>query len=90
MMNVSLITREYLECFKKEIIAEIQALKQQPQQNDWLRSADVRKMLGISAGTLQTLRISGELPYSRMGKTIVYSRKAIEKMLQKNMKNKID
>ncbi len=32
----------------------------------WLRSKDVRKMLGISDSTLQTMRIKGTIPAYKM------------------------
>jgi excisionase family DNA binding protein len=38
----------------------------------WLRSRDVRKMLGISDSTLQTMRISGTIPAYRLGSSWFY------------------
>ena len=38
-------------------------------RKDVLKSKDVRDMLGISAGTLQTLRINGTLAWSKIGGT---------------------
>jgi len=37
-----------------------------------LRSADVKKMLGISTGSVQNLRISGKLKFSKVNGTIFY------------------
>lgn len=33
----------------------------------WLRSKDVREMLGISDSTLQTMRINGTIPAYKLG-----------------------
>ena len=33
----------------------------------WLRSKDVREMLGISDSTLQTMRIKGTIPTYKLG-----------------------
>lgn len=39
--------------------------------------------LGISHGTLQTLRDTGKLPFSRIGGVIYYSREELEQLLDK-------
>jgi hypothetical protein len=39
----------------------------QGQSKQWLKSVDVRKMLNISPGTLQNLRINGTLRYTKIG-----------------------
>jgi len=38
----------------------------------WLRSSDVRVMLGISDSTLQTMRINKTLPAYKLGSTWFY------------------
>lgn len=38
----------------------------------WLRSSDVRKMLGISDSTLQTMRINRTIPAYKLGTTWFY------------------
>lgn len=38
----------------------------------WLRSKDVREMLGISDSTLQTMRIKGTIPAYKLGATWFY------------------
>ena len=38
----------------------------------WLKSIEVKDMLGISDGTLQNLRINGTLPHTKVGGTIYY------------------
>ncbi|MBV5313185.1 MAG: helix-turn-helix domain-containing protein [Prolixibacteraceae bacterium] len=38
----------------------------------WLRSSDVREMLGISDSTLQTMRINKTLPAYKLGSTWFY------------------
>lgn len=39
---------------------------------NWLRSKDVREMLGISDSTLQTMRINGTIPCYRLGNSWFY------------------
>jgi hypothetical protein len=38
----------------------------------WLKSREVRKLLNISGGTLQTLRNTGQLPFKRVGGLMFY------------------
>ena len=52
-----------------------------PSQKEWLKSSDVRKMLGISHGTLQNLRIKRVLPYQKLGGIMFYRYEDITRML---------
>jgi len=74
----------------EEILKAIQDLQSSltsPQKEQkFLRSADVRKLLNISDGTLQRLRISGILKASKMGATWIYKYDDIIKMLSENNK----
>lgn len=83
-MNVELITKTDLDNFKKEIISEISSLLGQSvqQQKKWLKSAEVRKLLNISPGTLQNLRINGTIQFTKLGGTIYYQSKDIEKLME--------
>lgn len=85
-MNVEMITREDLQTLKTEIIAELKSIlsQQKPSEGTWLRSAQVRKMLGISPGTLQNLRIHGHLRFTKIGGSFFYSQRDIAAMLTQN------
>ena len=75
-----------LQVLKLELIEEVKNLVSSaisPQKN-LLKSKDVRKMLGISHGTLQSLRNNGVLSYSKMGGTVYYEYADVMKALQKN------
>lgn len=48
----------------------------------WLKSPDVRKLLNISAGTLQNLRVNKTIPFTKIGGVIFYDSDDIQKMLQ--------
>jgi hypothetical protein len=76
-MNVDLITKEDLNQFKKDLIQELtQLLKTNTvSTKKWLRSVEVRKILSISPGTLQNLRINGSLKYSKVGSIFYYDAK---------------
>lgn len=45
------------------------------------KSYEVRKLLNISAGTLQNLRINGTLAYTKIGGLMYYKYSDIEKVL---------
>jgi len=70
-----------------ELLEEIRAIVSEQKtatSKKWLKSVEVRKLLSISPGTLQTLRINGTLPYTRIGGTNYYNLTDIEKLLSKN------
>lgn len=84
-MTIEVITKDDLHNLKAEIINEIKkAFTGETKQKKWLKSADVRKMLSISPGTLQNLRINGTLPYTKMGKTIYYEYDDVVSILTQN------
>jgi hypothetical protein len=82
-MIVNLITKEDLKEFKTELLEDIRNLFniKVSEQKLWLRSSEVKELLKISSGTLQNLRINGNLSYTRVGGTLYYNYKDIEKML---------
>ena len=83
-MNVELITREDLREFKTELLNELKQIMQpgQGQSKRWLKSSEVRKMLNISPGTLQNLRINGTLRFTKMGSILYYKLEDIDKILE--------
>jgi DNA-directed RNA polymerase subunit F len=85
-MNVELITREDLREFKNELLNEIKQIMQpgQGQSKRWLKSSEVRKMLNISPGTLQNLRINGTLRFIKIGSIMYYKLEDINKILEGN------
>ncbi len=79
-----LITLDDLAEFKLQLLYEIKNLfKEHHSQplKKWIKSREVRKLLNISAGTLQTLRIGGKLPFTRLGGTILYDADNIQTIL---------
>lgn len=84
-MLIEFVTKEEFTSFKEEIISELRNIfSTQPNNKKWLKSSEVKKMLGISAGTLQTLRTNGTLPYTKMGGTMYYEHKDVESILINN------
>lgn len=84
-MHIEVITKDDLHQLKQEIISSLTSLVQgNNNHTQWLKSAQVREMLTISAGTLQSYREKGILPYTRIGETIFYDRNDIEQILKDN------
>lgn len=89
-MSVTIITKEDLQEFKMEIISEIKHLLQTSDSaptKKWLKSNEVRKLLNISSGTLQNLRINGTLSYTKIGGIMYYDNSDIDKLLHGNKVN---
>jgi hypothetical protein len=78
-----LLTKRDLQKFKQELFEFLKPVKESQglQQQKWLRSKDVRKLLNISTGTLQNLRINGTLSYRKVGSIFFYKTEDIDKML---------
>ncbi len=86
-MVFDILTKEDLQQFKKELLEEItQVLKSENLGNSgdkkWLRSREVRKKLDISPGTLQNLRITGILPFKKIGGSMYYRSSDVDKMME--------
>ncbi|CAN5580287.1 helix-turn-helix domain-containing protein [soil metagenome] len=87
-MTIEIITKEDLQLFRKELLQDLRQLLESQSTKparQWLKSREVRKMLKISPGTLQNLRINGTIRYSRMGRIIFYNAEDIEKVLEENI-----
>lgn len=84
MTAIELITKEDLKAFKSELLEEIKAIIQpgKGQSKQWLRSNEVRKLLNISPGTLQNLRINGTLKYTKFGGIMYYKMEDLNKILE--------
>ena len=87
-----LITVDHLEQFKNKLLEELlTALKTQNSvvPKKWMKSHEVRRLLKISPGTLQTLKTSGIIPYTKMGGVHFYDYEDIQKVLEAGkVKNK--
>ncbi|MBT2561360.1 helix-turn-helix domain-containing protein [Pedobacter sp. ISL-68] len=82
-MIVEIITKDDLRQFKAELLNGIKDIvKPQEKAKEWLKSAEVRKMLNISPGTLQNLRINGTLRYTKIGGMMYYKLEDITRLLE--------
>jgi hypothetical protein len=88
-MAIEVITREDLNEFRNLLLNDlIEIIQSKPQQTkQWLKSNEVRKLLNISPGTLQNLRINGTLTYTKIGGIMYYDHSDIDKLLNGNKVN---
>ena len=84
-MTYEVITNQDLQKFRLQLLEDLKAFVQPSEPTkEWLKSSEVRKMLGISHGTLQNLRINGMLPYRKLGGLMFYKYADIVKVLESN------
>lgn len=79
-----LVTIADLESFKEELLLSLAALLKERAEKPpkrWLKSHEVRKLLGISDGTLQAMRVNGTLPFTKIGNLIYYDQDELNTML---------
>ncbi len=84
-MAATIITPEDLQTFKKELLEELQKFMTQRQTTParkWLKSHEVRRLLLVSPGRLQNLRVNGTLPFTKIGGVIFYDYDDIQKMVE--------
>lgn len=86
-MAATIMTVEDFKEFKIELLEQIKKIVESQNTasiKKWLKSTEVRKLLNISPGTLQNLRINGTLAYTKIGGTIYYENQDINKLLENN------
>ena len=91
-MSIEILTKDDLFQFKNELLSEIKKILKSEENSTlkkWLKSKEVIKLLKISPGTLQNLRINGTLTYTKIGGTLYYDNSDIEKILTTNKSNAI-
>ena len=79
-----LVTIKDLEEFRTKILMDIKMMLEghlNKTSKRWLKSYEVRKILGISAGTLQTLRNNGKIPFTKIGGLTYYDAAEIDRLL---------
>lgn len=84
-MPAEIVTTDDLREFKVELFREFKRMLQEQHGHParkWLKSYEIRKLLGISPGTLQNLRVNGTLPFTRIGGVLFYDYEDVRKMLE--------
>ncbi len=85
-MAKEIITTDDLMIFKLELFDELKRLfneQSKGKHTRYVKSGEVRKLLNISWGTLQNIRINGNLPYTKIGGTVFYDWEDIQRVMEK-------
>lgn len=82
LLNHQLVTKRDLLNVVNALLTELKSVKKEDKPAQWLKSSEVRKLLRISPGTLQNLRINGTLNFKRIGGIIYYKYEDIQNMLE--------
>ena len=86
-MPAEIVTTDDLRQFKVELLREFKRMLKEHHgepSKRWLKSHEVRELLGVSHGKLQHMRVSGSLPFTKIGGMIFYDYDDIRKMLEEN------
>lgn len=93
-MDISIATKEDLLELKEELISEVRSMAKEMLEGNkvepeiiWLKSHQVQRMLSISPGTLQNLRVNGTIPFTKVGGVIFYDKADIIRVMQENKRN---
>ncbi len=81
---MELVTKEDLQLFRMQLLDDLKKIvlsAAQPEEKpEWLKSGEVRKMLKVSPGTLQNLRINGKLKPVKIEGTWYYNAHEIKEL----------
>jgi hypothetical protein len=83
-----LVTLTDLQNFRVQLLKDMKQLLSYTatvHTKQWLKSCEVRKLLNISPGTLQTLRSNGTLRHSKVGGIIYYKYEDIQAMMNSSV-----
>ena len=86
-MSMTIITKEDLDEFRLQLLEDIKQIiapKEARLIKPWRKNTEVMKLLGVSANTLQRLRVAGKLQSSKVGGIHYYRYEDIEKLLNSN------
>ena len=88
-MEIEVITKQDLQLLRMQLLEDMKELLKTTDRSksEWLRSSEVRKLLKISPATLQNLRITGVLRYTKVGSLLYYKYEDILKVLEQNKSN---
>lgn len=85
-MAAEIITREDLQIFRAELLRDLRELLTTPvtasRDKKWIKSYEVREILGISPGTLQNMRTNRTIPFTKMGGLIFYDYNDVVKLME--------
>ena len=92
-MAIEVLTKDDLLHFKQDLLSELRQILKAPAAEPtkkWIKSDEVKKLLNVSPGTLQTLRINRTLQFTKIGGIIYYDWDHIQKIMDQNLREAKD
>ena len=85
-MSILVITAEDLERQLQKDVDEVKSAVTITDSNNvrWIRSKQVKELLGVSDSKLQTMRINRSITYSQIDGTYFYDKESILSLLEQN------
>ena len=85
-MSILVITAEDLERQLQKVVDEVKSAVTITDSNNvrWIRSKQVKELLGVSDSKLQTMRINRSITYSQIDGTYFYDKDSILSLLEQN------
>ncbi len=83
------VTKSDLNEFKQNLVTELKGLLEgqfPTATKQWYKTHEVKKMLNLSLGTIQHLRSSGRLRYTKIRGVVLYEYKDIQSMMDAGRK----
>jgi len=87
LLRDQLVTVADLEEFKQDLLLSLlRVIRDNTAKppKKWLKSREVKALLGISNGTLYSMRVGGTLPYTKIGNIIYYDQDDVNAVLTTN------
>lgn len=87
-MGIEVVTKSDLQELRVQLLADIRELflsVDKGTTRPWLKNSEVKKLLGISANTIQRLRVTGQLRSTKLGGVHYYRYQDIEKLMNDNL-----
>jgi len=90
-MPVELITKQDLLDFKYEFFQELTSFLNTQKPNvtttpELMKNSEIKKYLNTSASTIERLKKSGQLPFTRISGTIYFKKSDVDKLIEKGFK----
>ena len=85
-MSILVINAEDLERQLQKVVDEVKSAVTNNDSSNvrWIRSKQVKELLGISDSKLQTMRINRSITYSQIDGTYFYDKESILSLLDQN------
>lgn len=80
-----LLTKDDLQEFQKSILKQLkELLPKLPENERWLKTAEVCKMFKISHNTLLAMRLNKTIAFTRIGRNLYYKQSDLENLMLTN------